>query len=70
MYDIQGRPMLTTPQAARMAGGTVLPDYYVRFGPTRAARPTCDMCGAFASRELRWMTVAGEWRCRACDEEN
>jgi hypothetical protein len=73
MLDIYGKPMMRTGQAVVAFGlagvAKVLPDGYVRFGATRGERPTCDMCGPFAGREQRWMGLAAEWRCRACDNE-
>lgn len=67
--DVYGEPMLTTREAARRDGGKMLPDGYVRFGPVHSGRPSCDLCGPFASRDMRWMAVGAEWRCYACDQD-
>jgi hypothetical protein len=62
------------------AGGQWCPDEgrtadgYVRF-PDASLRPYCDLCGPFASRDMRLLHRADDtqdwedWRCRRCDEE-
>ena len=55
---------------------------YLDYGPPRvrhrgmvllnslyAARPFCELCGAFRGRLLRLQAVTGEYRCYGCDRE-